>query len=79
MPRIRLDAYSCATFDRMTLIRVCDRHFALGDWRATFIDRQIEPRHERTVVDLAGTGSRVISERAMSVNARIDRGESQCT
>lgn len=77
-PHIRLDAYSCETVDWLNLIRVCDRHFALGDWRATFIDRQIEPQHERAVVDLAGTGSRVISERVMLPNTPINRGESQC-
>ena len=77
-PHIRLDAYSCETVDWLNLVRICDRHFALGDWRATFIDRQIEPQHERTVLDLAGTGSRVIAERVMLPNTIISRGESQC-
>ncbi len=78
-PHIRLDAYSCETVDWQSLIQVCHRHFTLGDWRATFIDRQIEMQCERTVVDLTGTGSRVKSERTMFPNTSINRGESQCT
>lgn len=78
-PHIRLDAYSCETVDWLNLIHVCDRHFSLADWRATFIDRQIEPQRERTVVDLAGTGSRVISECILLPQSQNSRGESQCT
>lgn len=78
-PHIRLDAYSCESVDWQSLIRVCHGHFTLGAWRATFIDRQIEPQHERTVVDLAGTGPHVTSKRIMFPNTPINRGESQCT
>ncbi len=78
-PHIRLDAYSCESVDWQSLIRVCDRHFSLGEWRATFIDRQIESRYERTVVDLAGTGLRVTSERVLFAGAPIKQGESACT
>jgi hypothetical protein len=78
-PHIRLDAYSCETVDWKNLVHICHRHFTLGDWRATFIDRQIETRRERAVVDLTGTGSRVTSECKLLPNSPIDRGESQCT
>ena len=74
-PHIRLDAYSCETIDWQSLIEVCHWHFALGDWRATFIDRQLETQHERTVIDLAGTGSRVTAERAMLPNTPIHHGD----
>jgi hypothetical protein len=79
MPHIRLDAYSCEAVDWQSLIHVCHRHFMLGDWRATFIDRQIETQSERTVLDLAGTGSRVMSERTLFPNTTITRGEPLCT
>lgn len=78
-PHIRLDAYSCETVDWQNLIHVCHRHFTLADWRATFIDRQIETQLKRTVVDLTGTGPRVTSERIMLPNMPTHRGESQCT
>lgn len=78
-PHIRLDAYSCETVDWRRLVHVCDRHFALAEWRATFIDRQIEYHHERAVVDLAGSGTRVTLERGLFAGARITRGESPCT
>lgn len=74
-PHIRLDAYSCETVDRQNLIEVCHRHFKLGEWRATFIDRQLGTQRERTVIDLAGTGARVTAERAMFPNTPIHRGE----
>jgi hypothetical protein len=77
-PHIRLDAYSCETVDWQRLISVCDQHFALGDWRATFIDRQIEATLERTVIDLTGTGAHVTSERTLLRNDFTDGGESQC-
>ena len=78
-PHLRLDAYSCETVDWRSLIRVCHRHFKLAEWRATFIDRQIDPQRERSVVDLAGTGPTVTSERVMFVTRPIETGGSQCT
>jgi hypothetical protein len=77
-PHIRLDAYSCETVDWQSLIRVCDRHFRLDAWRATFIDREIDPQAERRIVDLAGTGSHVSSERVLSSNPPLLRGEPRC-
>lgn len=58
-PHIRIDAYSCATIDWRQLIQVCDRHFALENWRASFIDRQIDIGSSRAVLDLSGSGARV--------------------
>ena len=77
-PHIRLDAYSCESVDWQRIIHVCDRHFALEEWRATFIDRQIERGHARAVVDIAGIGTRVTLERALFAGAQINRGGSPC-
>ena len=62
MPHIRLDAYSCESIDRDQLINVCHKHFSLSDWHATFIDRRIDCKAERRVVDLTGVGTQVTSE-----------------
>lgn len=59
---IRIDAYSCDAINWMNLLTVCDRHFSLSDWRANFIEREIEPARNRRVLDLAGTGAIVLYE-----------------
>jgi len=66
MPHIRLDAYSCESIDRDQLIDVCHKHFSLGDWHATFIDRRIDRQAERIVIDLTGVGKQVVSECRLS-------------
>lgn len=65
-PHIRFDAYSCASIDRGKLIGVCHDHFRLSAWRASFIDREVEPLAPRRVVELAGVGARIVSETTLS-------------
>lgn len=79
MPHIRLDAYSCDSIDWSQLISVCHRHFGLGDWHATFIDRQIDPGADRRVVDLTGAGERITSRRVLSPSTPMVTGGRQCT
>ena len=64
-PHLRLDAYSCDRIDRVALLRLCHRHFRLTDWRATFIEREIDDRHARTVTALSGRAARVSDERRL--------------
>lgn len=78
MPHIRLDAYSCESIDRGQLINVCDKHFSLSDWHATFIDRQIDCHAERKVVDLTGVGTQVVSECLLTPNTSRRTGGDQC-
>lgn len=59
---IRIDAYSCDAINWKNLLQVCDKHFSLSDWRANFIEREIEPAQNRRVLDLAGTGPIVFYE-----------------
>lgn len=66
MPHIRLDAYSCESIDRDRLIKLCHQHFRLSDWHATFIDRRIDRKEDRMVVDLIGVGNQTISECLLS-------------
>lgn len=58
-PHIRIDAYSCDQVDWQELVNVCDRHFNLGEWRGTFIDREIDQRTSRPVLDVKGVGNQV--------------------
>lgn len=71
-PHLRLDAYSCESVDPVGLIRVCHRHFVLGSWRATFIDREIDARRRRCVIELGGNGPDVTIERQMFSTASAD-------
>jgi len=66
LPHIRIDAYSCDSVDWQRLIEVCDRHFGLAEWRASFIDRQIELPFTRKILDLSGEGGRVTTAHALS-------------
>ena len=61
-PHIRIDAYSCDRIDWQALLNVCAQHFNFAAWRGTFINREIELAHSRSVVALAGYGS-VITHR----------------
>ena len=58
-PHIRIDAYSCDQIDWRRLIQVCFSHFDVGEWRGTFIDREIEKHLPRPVFSLAGQGGEV--------------------
>jgi len=78
MPHIRLDAYSCDSINWDQLINVCHKHFQLSDWHATFIDRRIDHKAERRVVDLTGVGTRVISECLLSASSSAKSGGDQC-
>lgn len=77
-PHIRLDAYSCESVNWRRLIEVCDRHFELSAWRATFIDRQIEWENERAVVEVAGTGTEVTAECSLTAAAVTSEGGPTC-
>ncbi len=65
-PHIRIDAYSCDTVDWEQLVGVCDRHFNLSDWRANFIEREIEAAKSRRILDIAGFGHEVRYREAMA-------------
>lgn len=65
-PHIRIDAYSCASIDWVTLIKVCHEHFGLADWCACFIDRQLDHPNQRCVIELAGAGASTMSETVLS-------------
>jgi hypothetical protein len=65
-PHIRLDAYSCESVRHRRLIALCHQHFRLGDWRATFIDREIDQPGRRRVLDLAGAGPNTQIERSLT-------------
>jgi len=64
-PHIRIDAYSCDRIDWHALLRVCSQHFIFAAWRATFIDREIDLRQSRSVIDLAGHGSRITHQQTL--------------
>lgn len=58
-PHIRIDAYSCEEVDWQKLVSVCHHHFQLAEWRATFIDREIDSQRERAIQDIQGVGEGV--------------------
>ncbi len=74
-PHIRIDAYSCASIDWRALIAVCHRHFGLDEWRAWFIDRQLDEPTRRGVIELAGTGTRVSSQVPLFPGWPVNQGE----
>jgi len=74
-PHIRIDAYSCASINWNALIQVCHKHFVLHEWRACFIDRQLDQPQRRSIVELAGRGARVSSEMVLSEHPSSERGE----
>lgn len=73
-PHIRIDAYSCASIDYNTLIRVCHEHFELEEWHASFIDRELEHPQRRNVVELAGVGACVNSTIVLTRPSRLEAG-----
>ncbi|MFK7858809.1 MAG: hypothetical protein AB8B64_08310 [Granulosicoccus sp.] len=58
-PHIRIDAYSCDQIDWKTFIQVCSQHFDLADWRATFIEREIDAQQTRPILTLEGSGDHI--------------------
>lgn len=73
LPHIRLDAYSCESVDYAQLVRLCHYHFVLDEWLATFVVRELDNPYARKVIDLAGIGDRVLSEKEMTANARTTK------
>ncbi len=69
-PHIRMDVYSCKSVDWHMIIRLANKHFNLKDWRATFIDRQID-ENPRTVLEIAGEGDEVLSEHLMGTEVTM--------
>jgi len=65
-PHIRIDAYSCDQVDWEKLVAVCHRHFNLSNWRATFIDREINTELSRSVLDIEGHGECVKRQLALT-------------
>lgn len=79
-PHIRIDIYSCATVQWRKAIATLDKHLRLGDWRATFIDRQIDTGSgERLVLDIRGKGTTVLDEYKLSVQNRSLYGSKRST
>lgn len=64
-PHIRIDAYSCDAVDWRKLVSVCHHHFQLAEWRASFIDREIDRDRERAILDIQGVGESVQSHQAL--------------
>ena len=52
-PHIRFDVYSCVSFNWMHVIEVLHEELGLLDWRATFIERDIEREKQRRIIDIA--------------------------
>jgi hypothetical protein len=72
-PHIRLDAYSCASIDCKSLLAVCHKHFRLDTWLACFIERQLDHPYRRSLIEMTGAGSRVVSESPMCTQAPLSR------
>lgn len=64
-PHIRMDFYSCCTVNWMKVIEILNEHLGIADWRATFVDRQIEQGNHRRVLDIAGEHDRITYEAIM--------------
>ena len=73
LPHIRLDAYSCESVDYAQLVRLCDKHFVLDEWHASFIIRELDNPSARRIIDLSGFGGRVLSEREMTAKANFTK------
>ena len=77
-PHLRLDTYSCESIDWQTLVQVCDDHFRLADWRANFIDRQIEQQSIRPVLEINGFGANVNDSQPVNVQVMQNKSISLC-
>lgn len=60
-PNVHLDLYSCSPFSYEDIIRVAHKHFGLGVWTGTFIDRDLDPR-KRLTLQLRGKGDAVLEQ-----------------
>src|SRR3989339_236945 len=72
-PNIHMDIYSCCSVNWMKSIEIIHEYLNLADWRATFIDRQIEPDIPRHMLEIAGEGSRIFSEATLQAQALLTR------
>lgn len=68
-PHIRIDAYSCDHIDWRLLLKVCDQHYSFADWRASFIDREIDGYQPRAILDIAGSGNSVSHCHSLTMSA----------
>ncbi len=57
-PHIHMDVYSCDSVDWKKVIDCVDRHLHLGEWRGTFVCREMK-EGAREVWDICGNFSRV--------------------
>ena len=72
-PHLRLDAYRCDSVRQRRLSALSHKHFRLGNWHATFIDREIDQPDRRRVLDLAGAGSETQVERTLASTPETKR------
>lgn len=61
-PNIRIDIYSCEAVDWQLVVSACHEHLSLSDWRATFLEREIEQGKMRRIVDICGEREHILSE-----------------
>jgi len=64
-PHIRIDFYSCQSVDWRKVIEMCHKFCSLTDWRATFINREIEDDAGKSILDIKGNGDRVFNEQTI--------------
>lgn len=72
-PNIHMDIYSCCSVNWMKSIDIINEYLHLADWRATFIDRQIEPGAPRHMLEIAGEGGRIFSEATLQAHDVLSR------
>ncbi|MDD5041022.1 MAG: hypothetical protein PHX87_00995 [Candidatus Peribacteraceae bacterium] len=62
-PHIHIDLYSCQGFDWKIALIPLTRHFPLGAWQATFVNRVISSdessKDRREILDIRGSGENV--------------------
>jgi hypothetical protein len=67
-PHIRTDIYSCASVNWRKAIEVTHEFMRLREWRATFIDRQInEETGKRTIWELKGEKDEILEEQKIVI------------
>ncbi len=67
-PHIHMDIYSCDSIEWRQIVQVVDRHLALSDWRASFVQRGWG-EYERSYIDLEGNGPMVTREQVLALGA----------
>ena len=72
-PNIHMDIYSCCSVNWMKSIDIINEYLHLADWRATFIDRQIELNAPRNMLEIAGEGGRIFSEATLQAQDLLTR------